>query len=195
MIESGSARGPRSARRLMIRSVTRVPVVALVSSLMLASCGASTTKTVTTVVPAPVTNSSSTTTSTTTPTATSSSSTPSTTSITSTATAAPVYFQGVTTSRAQRPPTLELTGDGTLFVSGVQWTSWGGSVATGSGNAEYHGCTPNCAQATPHSALVSIRLAGIRVCAGRQYYASVTLTMNSGQQLDRSYLQRSWSPC
>jgi hypothetical protein len=95
----------------------------------------------------------------------------------------------------QRPSSLELTGDGTLYVSGAQWTSWGASSATGTGNAQYHGCTPSCAQATPHTALVWIRLSRIRVCAGRQYYSSVTLTTNSGQLLDEQFLQRSWSPC
>lgn len=95
----------------------------------------------------------------------------------------------------QKPSSLQLTGDGTLFVSGVQWTSWGGPQATGSGNAEYHGCTPNCAQAPTHTALVSIRLFGIRTCAGRQYYSGATLTLNSGQLLDKDFMQRSWSPC
>lgn len=90
---------------------------------------------------------------------------------------------------------MQLTVDGTLFVSGVQWTSWGGSTATGSGNAQYHGCSPDCAQAPSHTALVSIRLFGIRVCSGRHYYSGVTLTLNSGQLLDKQFLQRSWSPC
>lgn len=106
-----------------------------------------------------------------------------------------MYFQGVAGPRGQRPRTLELTGDGTLAVLGVQWTSWGGATATGTGNAEYHGCTPNCASAPLHQALVSIRLSTIRVCGGRAYYAGITLTTNSGRLLDRDFLQRSWSPC
>jgi hypothetical protein len=106
-----------------------------------------------------------------------------------------VSFQGVVGRGRQRPASLELTGDGTLFVSGVQWTSWGGPTATGTGNAQYHGCTPNCAAAPSHSAFVSIRLSGIRVCSGRQYYSSLVLVLNSGQLLDKQYVQRSWSPC
>ena len=104
-------------------------------------------------------------------------------------------FEGVVGSGRQRPRSLELTGDGTLFVSGVQWTSWGGPTATGTGNAQYHGCTPNCASAPSHSAFVSIRLSGIRVCAGRNYYSSLVLVLSSGQMLDKQYVQRSWSPC
>lgn len=95
----------------------------------------------------------------------------------------------------QRPVSMQLTADGTLAVTGVQWSSWGGPDATGNGNAEYHGCTPNCAQAPVQTALVSIHLFDIRVCSGRPYYSGVALTLNSGQLLDKSFLQRSWSPC
>ena len=106
-----------------------------------------------------------------------------------------VVFQGAVGAAAQRPRALELTGDGTLAVEGVQWASWGGPEATGTGNATYHGCTPNCAAAPVHTALVSVRLFGVRSCSGRRYYSAVVLTLNSGQKLDRSFLQRSWSPC
>ncbi len=166
---------------------------------MLASCG-SDTKTVTKFAPAPVTTTATTTASTS---ATTTATTPATTTATTPATAtaatptppASVYFEGAAGGAVQRPSSLQLTGDGTLFVSGVQWTSWGNSAATGTGNAEYHGCTPDCAQAPVQTALVSIRLSSIRVCSGRQYYSSVTLTKNSGQLLDEQFLQRSWSPC
>ncbi len=107
----------------------------------------------------------------------------------------PAYFQGVAGGGRQRPPTLELTGDGTLFVDHVQWSSWGGPTATGSGDAVYHGCTPDCAQAPTHTALVTIRLSEIRTCGSRRYYAGITLTRSSGRLLDEGFLQRSWSPC
>jgi hypothetical protein len=80
-------------------------------------------------------------------------------------------------------------------VERVQWTSWGGPTATGTGNAFYHGCTPNCAAAPTHTALVAIRLSGVRSCAGRSYYSGVALRLNSGQLLDKSFLQQSWAPC
>ena len=154
---------------------------------MLASCGTSTRtviKTTTTVAPTPSTTST-----------TSAVTTTTTTAPPTTATAPVVYFQGVAGPGRQRPTSLELTGDGTLFVSGVQWTSWGGAQATGSGIAHYHGCTPNCAQAPAHDALVAVRMFGIRTCGGRAYYSGVTLTLNSGRLLDKAFLQRSWSPC
>ncbi len=145
----------------------------VLASVALAACGSSTPKPVTAVTVKTIASASATTT------------TP----------AQLVYFQGAVGSAGQRPKSLELTGDGTLSVDGVQWTSWGGPEATGTGNASYHGCTPNCAAAPVHTALVSIRLFGSRVCSGRTYYSGVTLTLNSGQLLDKSFLQRSWSPC
>lgn len=152
-------------------------LLAIVGSLVLAACGSSSTTTITR------------------PVSTQSSAPSSTTTVTATTAAGPVYFQGVAGPPLQRPGTLELTGDGTLYVNGVQWSSWGSATATGSGNAQYHGCEPSCAQATPHTAFVAIRLSGIRTCAGRQYYSGLTLTLNSGQLLDESFVQRSWSPC
>jgi hypothetical protein len=112
-----------------------------------------------------------------------------------TATAPVVYFQGVAGPARQRPGVLELTGDGTLYVSGVQWSSWGSETASASGIAHHHGCSPNCAQAPVTDSLVAIRMFGIRACGGRRYYSGLTLTLNSGQLLDKGFLQRSWSPC
>jgi hypothetical protein len=109
--------------------------------------------------------------------------------------AAPVYFQGAVQGLAVRPRSLELTADGTLSVERMQWTSWGGSIASGSGNALYHGCTPNCAAAPTHAAVVAVSLSDVRKCGGKQYYAGVTLRLTSGRLLDRSFLQRSWAPC
>lgn len=109
--------------------------------------------------------------------------------------ARPVYFQGALGGLAVRPISLQLTADGTLSVERVQWTSWGGSTARGSGSALFHGCIPNCAAAPTHAAVVSIRLSDIRTCGGKRYYAGVTLRLSSGRLLDQSFLQRSWSPC
>jgi hypothetical protein len=179
-------------------------LLAVVSLVALAACGTATTKTLTRVVSRPAT-----TTKTVPPapatgtnavppaTATGTNAVPPATATTTAtpAAAGPVYFEGVVGNGDQRPSSLELTGDGTLIVSGVQWTSWGGPVAAGTGNAEYHGCTPNCAAAPVQTALVSIRLNTIRVCSGRRYYSGLTLTMSSGRLLEESYVQRSWSPC
>jgi hypothetical protein len=160
--------------------------LALFATLLaaLAGCGSTTTKTVvrrsSTAPPG----------TTTTPTTTGTAA-----ATTTTLTTAPVYFQGVVGPPAQRPGALELTADGTLSVERVQWSSWGGSAATGTGNAIYHGCTPNCAAARVHAAIVSVRLSDVRTCHGRRYYSGLELTLSSGQLLDRQFVQRSWSPC
>jgi hypothetical protein len=106
-----------------------------------------------------------------------------------------VYFQGAVGGLAVRPISLQLTADGTLSVERVQWSSWGGPTATGSGSALYHGCVPNCAAAPTHAAVVAIRLSNVRTCAGKRYYAGITLRLTSGRLLDQSFLQRAWSPC
>jgi hypothetical protein len=160
----------------------RLPILLLAVPL-LAACGTTTTKTVISTTTAPVASSS------TTPT-TSSPVTPTT----STAAAA-VFFHGAAGPTQQRPASLQLTGDGTLAVERVQWSTWGGPTAIGTGNAFYHGCTPNCASAPTHTALVAIRLSSVRSCSGRSYYSGVTLTLNSGQLLDKDFLQQSWAPC
>lgn len=166
-----------------------LPVV-LLAALTLGACGSSATKTVTKVVPP-----SASTTSSTTPVSPSSVTTTSITTQSSATIAMPVLFQGAVNHGSERPNTLELTGDGTLYVGHVQWTSWGGDTATGTGTASYHGCTPNCASAPVSTASVSIRLSNVRICSGRRYYAALTLTLPSGKLLDESYVQRSWSPC
>lgn len=164
----------------------------LVLGALIAGCGSTSPRTVTRMatVTQPATTSSATTPST----ATASGATSPPATVTSRP-VPPVFFQGAVGGAAQRPSTLELTGDGTLAVERVQWGPWGGPSATGSGNAVYHGCTPNCATAPVHTALVTIRLSNVRTCAGRRYYAGLTLTLSSGRLLDERFVQRSWSPC
>jgi hypothetical protein len=106
-----------------------------------------------------------------------------------------VYFAGAAGGRHVKPRTLELSGDGTLEVFKVHWSSWGATTAGGRGQAEYHGCTPNCAAATDRHARVSIQLSRVRRCGSRSYYSHVRLTLPSGKLLDRGFLRISWKPC
>ena len=107
----------------------------------------------------------------------------------------PVRFQGAAGPAHVRPGQLALTADGTLEVTDVTWSAWGGARATGSGTAEYHGCTPSCAAARTHHASVAITLSNIRTCKGRRYYTHVALVQRSGKLLDASFLRISWNPC
>lgn len=109
--------------------------------------------------------------------------------------AATVRFHDVNAQNVVKPKTLFLTGDGTLEVQSATWSSWGGANARGAGNAEWHGCTPNCAAAKVHHAHVTITLSNVKTCAGRKYYSHVALTLPSGKLLAANYLKRSWAPC
>jgi hypothetical protein len=105
-----------------------------------------------------------------------------------------VAFEGASGGPQVRPHQLALTGDGTLVVGTVSWLTWGGRQATGSGTAEYHGCTPSCAQAKVHHAFVAITLSNVQVCKGKRYYTHVKLAAHYGL-LDKRFLRIGWNPC
>src|SRR5438270_8846723 len=54
----------------------------------------------------------------------------------------------------RRPPRSTLFPYTTLFRSGI---------------ADWHGCTPNCAQGRRHRAPATVRLSQIKACAGGRY--------------------------
>jgi hypothetical protein len=111
------------------------------------------------------------------------------------ASASQVLFAGAVGPAQVRPDELSLSADGTLEVEGVTWGPWGGARATGSGTAEYHGCSPSCAAARTHHAPVTITLSNVRTCKGRKYYTHVALAQRSGKLLDAIFLRISWNPC
>jgi hypothetical protein len=111
------------------------------------------------------------------------------------ASASQVLFAGAIGPAHVRPGQLALSADGTLEVTGVTWRAWGGSRATGSGTAEYHGCTPSCGAAKSRHAAVAITLSNVRTCKGKQYYTHVALQQRSGKLLDAGFLRISWNPC
>jgi hypothetical protein len=111
----------------------------------------------------------------------------------SVAQAGSVWFEGaVNQGHPVRPSTLWLSADGTLVVFHMHWSQWGGRVAIGKGNAEYHGCTPDCAQAPIHHAAVTVHLWGVRDCHGQDYYNRVTLYKRQGTLSVRF---QHWAPC
>jgi hypothetical protein len=114
---------------------------------------------------------------------------------TAVASASQTLFAGAVGKAQSRPGQLALSADGTLEVTGVTWQAWGGSRATGSGTAEYHGCTPSCGAARTHHAPVAITLSNPRTCKGRRYYTHVALAERSGKLLDAGFLRISWDPC
>ncbi len=111
------------------------------------------------------------------------------------ASASQVRFAGAIGPAQVRPGQLALSADGTLEVGGITWGAWGGRRATGSGTAEYHGCTPNCAAAPVHHVPVAITLSNVRTCKGKPYYTHVALQEPSGRLLDAGFLRINWNPC
>jgi len=104
---------------------------------------------------------------------------------------ATVRFKGTSGTAQVRPATLYLTGDGTLTDVHVKWSTWGGGVATGHGTADWHGCTPNCAQGKRHRDPATVRLSQIKTCGGQRYYSHATTVTNRG----RRFSLGSFAPC
>jgi hypothetical protein len=101
---------------------------------------------------------------------------------------ATTYFQEAVNSPRVQPKSLYLTADGTLAVGQLRWSKWGGKTAQGSGLAEYHGCTPNCAAAKVHRARVKVRMTTVASCHGLRFYTHVQLRRRDGRLLDPKYL-------
>ena len=50
--------------------------------------------------------------------------------------------------RGLRPSGVFFSGDGGNIVTGIRWSSWSRSTASGTGTSDILGCVPNCAQGT-----------------------------------------------
>lgn len=66
----------------------------------------------------------------------------------------PVLLAG--SYRGIEPKNVYFSGDGGNIVTGIQWSNWSHTSATGTGTSDLLGCVPNCAQgtATPASTTV-----------------------------------------
>ncbi|HUB43263.1 MAG TPA: hypothetical protein VMA72_30790 [Streptosporangiaceae bacterium] len=56
------------------------------------------------------------------------------------------------------PAELLMSGDGTLYATGLTWSGWGAATATGHGTAEANNCQPDCAKGTLSAHPVTIVL-------------------------------------
>ncbi|MFZ0043564.1 MAG: hypothetical protein WAK93_19805 [Solirubrobacteraceae bacterium] len=114
--------------------------------------------------------------------------------------AAQVNFEGAVKpphTPTVRPGDLFLSADGTLEVTGMHWRNWGGKTAVGYGEAEYHGCSPSCAQAPAHHAKAEVKLSKIVRCQHRSWYAHVTIYTRRASGAYRLYESdpTNWAPC
>jgi hypothetical protein len=69
---------------------------------------------------------------------------------------------------AIQPDTLETASDQTL--EGVRWSRWDAGGAEGEGSLRALTCQPTCASGGTKTVPARVRLTGVRVCDGRQYY-------------------------
>ena len=109
----------------------------------------------------------------------------------------PVYFEGADGRAVIWPSHLQLSGDGTLEAYHMHWSTWGGSMAVGSGTAAYHGCKPTCGNAPVHHARVQVYLSHVKTCSGRRYYSRAWVTRRrTGKPIHARWLTRMrYAPC
>jgi hypothetical protein len=72
---------------------------------------------------------------------------------------------------AVRPTEVNANGDGTSFINGVAWTSWGGEEATGRGTAYWVPENASSAESVPRPAVVVATDLGL--CHGHLGYRRV----------------------
>jgi len=71
-------------------------------------------------------------------------------------TAVPVLAVG--SYSGMRPTEIAYSGDGTNVVTGLTWTSWTATGATGTGTSDIDSCVPSCAAASPDNVSTTITL-------------------------------------
>lgn len=86
------------------------------------------------------------------------------------------------------PEQIVLSGDGTAFVSGLTWTGWGQTSATGTGSLKLDNCDPNCAQGGLTSYAATIDLSDLTPYGnGLQAYAQMNVSAPGSSFGSREY--------
>jgi hypothetical protein len=60
--------------------------------------------------------------------------------------------------RGRRPRTIDISGDAGDIVTGLRWSTWTASRATGEGTSNIQSCVPDCASGTETPVPTSIKL-------------------------------------
>jgi hypothetical protein len=91
-----------------------------------------------------------------------------------------------------RPRALTLTcGDGNTVLTGLHWSSFGGSVAHASGTFETNTCNPNCAQGKVVRYSVTARASEPRTCKkGLRVYNKLALVFTGRAPSSATSLKR-----
>ena len=73
-----------------------------------------------------------------------------------------------------RPASLVVAcGDGNFYFTGIHWTSWSRTTATGNATAHQNDCKPYCAAGHFHTYVVAITLSKPRACKDRTVFVHV----------------------
>ena len=95
-----------------------------------------------------------------------------------------------------KPAELVLAcGDGNYLLSGLAWSGWGSSTATGHGKARANDCTPNCAAGRFHSYAMTVTADRLTTCGKARYYARVTITYPGARPSGVARRDRHTLPC
>jgi hypothetical protein len=83
-------------------------------------------------------------------------------------------------SRAYKPRTLAIAGEGSFVVEKMHWSFWGRRSARGGGIGAQDDCEPDCATGTFHRAPARVRLWRPRRKCGHEVWTRMTLTWLHG---------------
>lgn len=93
---------------------------------------------------------------------------------TTTAAAQQVYVEFDPAPPAQRPTELDIYNHTEL--TGINWSSWGGGTAQGTGVLADNTCDPDCAAGHDTKFNATIKLTDVRQVNGKQEYTRYTVT-------------------
>lgn len=84
-----------------------------------------------------------------------------------------VFVLDLTNKATLRPATVAYASNGTL--EHMQWSSWGGAVASGQGTVAIRGCNPSCASGRTVTFPVTATLSHPASCFGAHFYGASSL--------------------
>jgi hypothetical protein len=75
------------------------------------------------------------------------------------------------------PAQIVTSADGSGYINGITWTSWGQATAMGTGTLQVNNCTPNCATGTYTAYPATITLSGLAAYrSGTDAYSSMIVS-------------------
>jgi hypothetical protein len=73
------------------------------------------------------------------------------------------------TKASSKPSRIDLACDGTNVLTGLKWSSWSSSKASGTGTDALNTCTPDCANGKRHRHAATVTLSKPSKCKGTKH--------------------------